>query len=228
MNFIDKVDPKGYVVIKDGNGKLIHANFNTIVNEGRRTIIAKLLQNLFNTETNIGDGIGLEDGKYDFYAICLGNSTGETSLSTVFTDNENSEYKDKIDGDKQNPFWFNFPSTFKPNTAAMDHGINEYQIYYDQNANRYYLSITLHVIPGSQLDTDKMHEICSLAIIMKHKNYSAEDNKFYKLNSDGQFDKDQEITDITSKRYRLFSRFRFDAIPMTSESEFIMTYYIYF
>lgn len=223
MNFIEKVDPKGYVIIKNKDGKVLQANFNTIVNEGRKTLIVKLLQNLFGTETNIGDGISADDGKYDFYAVCLGKEMGETTISTVY---DSDEYNNLLDGNT-NPFWFTFPTNFKKNNNSTEHGISEYSVLYDDRTNRYYLAITINVVPASQLDTNVIKEVCSLAIIMKHRNYNPDKDDFYELDSEGNFTNTKIISNKSNK-YRLFSRFRFDAIPMTSESEFIMTYYIYF
>lgn len=200
MQIFDKLDPKGYVVIKDKDGKIIRANFNTIVNEGKKIIISKLFPNIFfNDSSNINKST--YEG-YEFYGLCFGQSLNETTINYAY---DSSEYVEILPDNANNPLFFHL----NENTS----NVSEFNIKYDEETKRYYLAITIRVIPGSDLITDyskdgdsfSKNSVCSLAIIMKNDN----------------------IDDINEK-YKLFSRFRFDPLPVTSDSEFILTYYIYF
>lgn len=202
MNLIENINPKGFVVIKDKDGNIIQANYNTIVNEGRKTILSKLLSDLFIDGDDEGaiDGIDKSYKDYEFYAICLGKATGETKPSDTFKSINEYSPTISVNGDSiNNPFWFYLHSD------DGDNIVNEYKLNFDSEANKYYLSITIRVVPGSVQTTDIIEAISSLAIIMRN------------VKKQG-----------TDEEYHLFSRFRFDTIPITSESEFILTYYVYF
>lgn len=226
MNLVEKIDPKGYVIIKDKNGKVLQANYNTIVNEGRRTLLAKMLSNLL-TKGASSIGINIEDANYDFHAIVLGKDAGETSVNTVFEEGETAEYREFIDAGVKNPFWYELPSQIVDNDNGEENTISEYSINFNPDINRYFITFTIRVVPGSQLSTETIERACSLAIIMKHKNYDAERGQFCEVDESGN-DVYIDIEDSTLDRYRLFSRFRFDTIPLTSDSEFIISYYVYF
>lgn len=232
MQIFDKLDPKGYVILKDKNGNILRANYNTIVNEGKRTLIAKLLHNFIsaNTVGLVSNQIREEDYNFNFHGICFGGKLDETTVDTVFSNDlsdkgfKKVEYNEYLrdengnirieNGSKiKNPLYFTFPSELKDEHTS-DHGISEFQINFDEDHSKWYMSITVRVVPATIIETNNVNlaweenftnAISSLAIIMKNNN---------------------EGTELSN--YRLFSRFRFDPIPITSDSEFILTYYIYF
>ena len=235
MNLVEKIDPKGYVVIKDKDGKILQANYNTIVNEGRRTLLAKMIATPLATMGATAIGINVEDTNYDFHAIALGKDTGETSINTVFETGTDAEYKEFIDeiGEVKNPFWYELPKKILDKDNGEENTVSEFSINFNPDINRYFITFTLRVVPGSQLSTDTIEKACSLAIIMKHKNYDATEKKFYNLDESGNiiYDESNKPTYVEKSDldpYRVFSRFRFDNIPLTSDSEFIISYYVYF
>lgn len=193
----------GYVVIRDGNGKILVQKKNMIVKEGKAALLSRFLTNSngeFLIDNVIADSTTRGDietlSKFSLYKVILYKKNDEVS----FTDDISliSDGTTNIASDKQTIDRLDF-DIGKENTKC--------ELSQDEDGH-FIIKLSINISFDNENNAEALdkRELNSLSIIMK----------------------DFTTSVATNNNFKMFSRIRFDPIILTPESSLTLQYYVYF